>query len=88
MPLIKGKSEKSFVKNLKTEMEHGKPQKQSLAIAYAMKRKAQKKKMADGGEIPTLDPDKLASTQDSMRKAFGYADGGKPSGSTTKRSPS
>lgn len=76
MPLIKGKSEKSFVKNLKTEMEHGKPQKQSLAIAYAMKRKAQKKKMADGGEIPTLDPDKLASTQDSMRKAFGYADGG------------
>jgi hypothetical protein len=48
MPLIKGKSQKSFVKNLKTEMEHGKPQKQSLAIAYAMKRKAQK--MAHGGE--------------------------------------
>ena len=49
MPLIKGSSQKSFVKNLKTEMEHGKPQKQSLAIAYAMKRKAAKKKMAMGG---------------------------------------
>lgn len=48
MPLIKGSSQKSFVKNLKSEMESGKPQKQSLAIAYAMKRKAQKK-MAGGG---------------------------------------
>lgn len=49
MPLIKGKSEKSFEHNIKTEMKHGKPQAQALAIAYAMKRKAQKK--ADGGEI-------------------------------------
>lgn len=49
MPLSKGKSKKSFVKNLKTEMEHGKPQKQALAIAYAMKRKS--KKMADGGSV-------------------------------------
>lgn len=32
-------------------MHAGKPQKQSLAIAYAMKRKAQGKKMADGGEV-------------------------------------
>jgi len=47
MPLIKGKSQKSFDKNLKTEIEAGKPMKQSLAIAYSMKRKA--KKMADGG---------------------------------------
>jgi len=47
MPLIKGKSQKSFEHNLKAEMHAGKPMKQSLAIAYAMKRKA--KKMADGG---------------------------------------
>ena len=86
MPLSEGKSQKSFVKNLKTEMENGKPQKQSLAIAYAMKRKAQRKKMADGGGVqpeasPTpspspIDPDKAASAQGSMRQAFGYADGG------------
>ena len=82
MPLIKGKSEKSFVKNLKTEMEHGHPQKQSLAIAYAMKRKAQRKKMADGGSAapeptpqPTPTPE-TESAQKSMRQAFGYADGG------------
>jgi hypothetical protein len=43
MPLIHGKSEKSFSKNIATEMEHGKPQKQALAIAYAIKRAAQKK---------------------------------------------
>ena len=49
MPLIKGKSQKAFVHNLKTEMEHGHPQKQSLAIAYAMKRKAQHK--AKGGRV-------------------------------------
>jgi hypothetical protein len=30
----------------------------------------------DGGEVDNLDPDKLASAQESMRKAFGYADGG------------
>ena len=49
MPLIKGKSEKSFEKNVSQEMELGKPQKQALAIAYSVKRKAQKK--AKGGMI-------------------------------------
>ena len=48
MPLIHGKSQKAFEKNIKTEMHHGKPQAQSLAIAYAVKRKAQHKK-AHGG---------------------------------------
>lgn len=47
MPLIKGKSPESFSKNVRTEMDVGKSQPQSLAIAYAMKRKAQK--MAHGG---------------------------------------
>jgi len=49
MPLLKGKSEKAFKQNVKTEYEAGKPLKQSLAIAYSMKKKA--KKMAEGGEI-------------------------------------
>lgn len=49
MPLIKGKSEDSFKKNVATEYKAGHPLKQSLAIAYAMKRKAQN--MADGGFV-------------------------------------
>ena len=47
MPLMHGKSEKAFKENVRTEMHHGRPQKQALAIAYAVKRKAQKK--AHGG---------------------------------------
>lgn len=42
MPLIKSKSKKAFSKNVETEMEHGKPQKQSIAIAYSMKKRAKK----------------------------------------------
>lgn len=49
MPLIKGKSPQSFKENVSTEMGAGKPLPQSLAIAYAMKRKA--KKMAQGGYV-------------------------------------
>jgi hypothetical protein len=49
MPLIKGKSKKAFGKNVANEMEVGKPQKQALAIAYSVKRKANAKKMAKGG---------------------------------------
>ncbi len=52
MPLIKSKSKKAFSENVKKEMESGKPQKQSLAIAYATKRAAGKKKMAKGGMVP------------------------------------
>ena len=47
MPLIKGKSPASFEKNVKNEYEAGKPLKQSLAMAYQMKKKA--RKMAAGG---------------------------------------
>lgn len=49
MPLIKGKSEKSFKENVRHEYKEGKPLKQSLAIAYSMKRKAQKR--AGGGSM-------------------------------------
>jgi len=43
MPLVKSASKNAFRKNVKTEMAAGKPQKQSVAIAYATKRAAAKK---------------------------------------------
>jgi hypothetical protein len=42
MPLVKSKSEAAFKKNVKTEIAHGKPPKQAIAIAYATKRAAAK----------------------------------------------
>lgn len=43
MPLVKSKSKKAFLSNLKAEKSAGKPIKQALAIAYSVKRKAKKK---------------------------------------------
>jgi hypothetical protein len=43
MPLIKSKSDKAFSKNISAEIKAGKPQKQAVAIAYAVKRSAKKK---------------------------------------------
>ena len=42
MSLLKGKSKKAFGENVGKEMDAGKPQKQALAIAFAMKKKAKK----------------------------------------------
>lgn len=42
MPLIKSTSKRAFEKNIKTEIAHGKPPKQAVAIAYATKRDAAK----------------------------------------------
>jgi hypothetical protein len=44
MPLVKSASKNAFRKNIKAEMQSGKPQKQAVAIAYAVKRKSAPKK--------------------------------------------
>lgn len=43
MPLDKSGSKKAFQRNVKTEVNSGKPIKQAVAIAYSVKRKAKKK---------------------------------------------
>lgn len=45
MPLTRSSSKAAFKKNVKKEIESGKPVKQSVAIAYAEKREAEKKKV-------------------------------------------
>ncbi|WP_167056889.1 DUF6496 domain-containing protein [Burkholderia sp. Ax-1719] len=45
MPLSKGKSRETISKNVKTEIKHGKPQKQAVAIALNEARKS-------GAKIP------------------------------------
>jgi hypothetical protein len=50
MPLTKSKSKKSFSHNVEAEMHAGKPQKQAVAIAYAVKKSAKK---SMGGNIST-----------------------------------
>ena len=42
MPLVKSSSKEAFRKNVKAEMAHSKPQKQAVAIAYSVKREAQR----------------------------------------------
>jgi hypothetical protein len=44
MPLVKSPSKKAFRANIKAEIKAGKPQKQAVAIAYFVKRKAMGKK--------------------------------------------
>jgi hypothetical protein len=42
MPLVKSASKEAFRKNVKAEVAAGKPVKQAVAIAYSVKREAQK----------------------------------------------
>lgn len=52
MPLIKSTSDGAFKKNIKTEIAHGKPQKQAVAIAYSEKRSAEHKKNHMAKKMP------------------------------------
>ena len=45
MPLVKSKSPEAFRKNVKAEVQAGKPVKQAVAISYAVKRAAEKPTM-------------------------------------------
>jgi hypothetical protein len=72
MPLIKRKSDKAFEHNMKAEMRAGKPQKQSLAIAYSVKRRA--KKMAEGGAA--FDFKHRKNNETGINRAHGNPDGG------------
>lgn len=60
MPLMQGKSKQAFSHNVGAEMDSGKPQKQALAIAYAIKRN----KKAKGGEVGDMDQTKMDPMDD------------------------
>lgn len=94
MPLFQGKSKKSFSKNVETEMDAGKPQAQSLAIAYNIKRKnSGKKKMAYGGKAeatgePAYPPIKAIIGPSKDEYMSNHAtDGGNPPRSTSDEDP-
>ena len=44
MPLKKSPTSKAFTANVKAEVKAGKPVKQAVAIAYSVKKQAEKKK--------------------------------------------
>jgi len=77
MPLFKGKSKAAFSHNVKTEMEHGKPQKQAVAIAYAKKREAHGGYMARGG-YPYSKEEQRGNeiSGPAMHGKYGMAEGG------------
>lgn len=92
MPLMRSPSKKAFSKNVETEMDAGKPQGQSLAIAYDIKRKNSKKKFAKGGVAAEYgaDPEKDANPGTPAKKPDDtrYPDNATMSEDWSKGSPS
>lgn len=81
MPLKHGSSKKSFKSNVETEMSEGKPLKQSLAIAYNVKRGNKRKKMAEGGiakDSAKLEPRPMPSETAKDSKEVSHNSGDKP----------
>jgi hypothetical protein len=85
MPLIKGKSEKAFKKNIRAEVKAGKPVKQAVAIAYDVQRRAQKGKK-DGGSVSLAvgRGEKLPADQGAGLTAKGRAKYNRETGSNLK----
>lgn len=75
MPLEHGKSRKAFSHNVRTEMEHGKPQKQAVAIAYSEAGEKRMKHayggracMACGGKACNISYESLRNQIEASRK--------------------
>lgn len=79
MPLIKSKSPKAFQENIKAEIKAGKPQKQAVAIAYDVARRAKK---AKGGAVH----DDVAEDKKLIKKAFKMHDKQRHEGKPTNLS--
>ena len=54
MPLVKSPSKKAFRSNVKAEIAAGKPQKQAVAIAYSVQRKAAPKPAPTKGKYMAI----------------------------------
>ena len=63
MPLVKSKSDKAFKKNISAEVKAGKPVKQAVAIAYSVKRGAQKMKNGGDPRLSVSRGEKLPTSQ-------------------------
>jgi hypothetical protein len=84
MPLVKSKSDKAFKKNISAEVKAGKPVKQAVAIAYSVKRGAQK--MKDGGDprLSVSRGEKLPTSQGAGLTAKGREKFNRATGSNLK----
>lgn len=68
MPLKHGYSKKSIAKNIETEMAHGKPHEQAIAIAMSEARKAKTGHYAHGGLI---NPESIVKALKAKHYAYG-----------------
>jgi hypothetical protein len=80
MPLKKGKSDETVSKNIKTEIAHGKPQKQAVAIALKTAGKSNKQSMSEqeamkisggkGKKGYSMEPDPTTAAGEEYRKDY------------------